>query len=195
MENKKSNNIAVIGYVSTAVRQNEDYYATEPKALEIWPKRYDFKNVWEPAVGGGHLAKIFSEDGNLAKVSDIIDRNFPNTEIIDFLKFEGTWNGDIVTNPPFKMASQFLEKAISVVNPGAKIALFLPIRYLEGIARYEVMKNHPPKEIWVSVRRLTCARNGDPKEFAKGSATAYAWFVWEKGFTGKPEINWFNYEK
>ena len=45
MENKKSNNIAVIGYVSTAVRQNEDYYATEPKALEIWPKRYDFKNV------------------------------------------------------------------------------------------------------------------------------------------------------
>ena len=93
------------------------------------------------------------------------------------------------------MASQFLEKAISVVNPGAKIALFLPIRYLEGIARYEVMKNHPPKEILVSVRRLTCARNGDPKEFAKGSATAYAWFVWEKGFTGKPEINWFNYEK
>ena len=57
------------------------------------------------------------------------------------------------------------------------------------------MKNHPPKEILVSVRRLTCARNGDPKEFAKGSATAYAWFVWEKGFTGKPEINWFNYEK
>ena len=25
-----------------------------------------------------------------------------------------------------------------------------------------------------------------------GSAIAYGWFVWEKGFTGEPRIRWFN---
>lgn len=26
----------------------------------------------------------------------------------------------------------------------------------------------------------------------KGSATAYAWYVWEKGYKGDPIIKWFN---
>jgi hypothetical protein len=34
--------------------------------------------------------------------------------------------------------------------------------------------------------------NGDFAKFENGSATAYAWFIWEKGFKGHPEIHWFN---
>lgn len=33
--------------------------------------------------------------------------------------------------------------------------------------------------------------NGD-FENTGGSATAYGWFVWEKGYKGSPEIRWFN---
>lgn len=184
--------LVTIGYVTGAERQNEDYYATEPKALELWPKLVDFNDVWEPAVGGGHLAHVIKNNNKLSRVSDIIDRGFENTEIIDFLNYKGHWSGDIITNPPFKLANEFLEKSMEITNDGAKIALFLPIRYLEGQARYKVIQKYPPKEIWCSVKRLTCAKNGDPEIFKKGSATAYAWFYWEKGFKGDPIVKWFN---
>lgn len=29
-----------------------------------------------------------------------------------------------------------------------------------------------------------------PRDWKGGKA--YAWFVWEKGYTGHPEIRWFN---
>ena len=44
----------------------------------------------------------------------------------------------------------------------------------------------------VSSARLQCAKNGDFEKFGKGvgTAVAYGWYVWEKGFTGKPTIEW-----
>ena len=55
----------------------------------------------------------------------------------------------------------------------------------------DLFKNNPPRRVWVSSSRLKCAMNGDFDSMGS-SATAYAWFVWEKGFKGSPEIRWFN---
>ena len=33
--------------------------------------------------------------------------------------------------------------------------------------------------------------NGDFDSIGS-SATAYAWYIWEKGYKGFPEIRWFN---
>lgn len=188
----KKNKLVTIGHHPDAERQVDDYYATEPKAFDVWPAKTQFSNVWEPAVGGGHIAKEMEKIGILSRVSDIVDRGYPKTEIIDFLHYKGKWSGDIITNPPFKLAAEFINKAMEILEPNRKLALFMPIRYLEGIKRYKSIKKYPPKEIWCSVKRLTCAKNGDPEIFAKGSATAYAWFVWEKGFNGNPQVFWFN---
>ena len=57
--------------------------------------------------------------------------------------------------------------------------------------RARLFENYPPRRVWVSRARLKCAKNGD-FENSPGSATAYGWFVWEKGWKGKPEIGWFN---
>lgn len=71
-----------------AKRQPEDFYATDPWAIY---KSEDFlqstlcKEVWEPACGQGHLADALKELGFKVRASDIIDRNYPNTEVIDFL--------------------------------------------------------------------------------------------------------------
>ena len=69
--------------------------------------------------------------------------------------------------------------------------MFLKLTFLEGKKRARLFENHPPRRVWVSHARLKCAMNGD-FENTGGSATAYGWFVWEKGFKGKPEIGWFN---
>ena len=67
--------------------------------------------------------------------------------------------------------------------------MFLKLQFLEGKARKSLFKKYPPKVVYVSSARLLCAKNGEFEKYPS-SAVAYAWFVWEKGFTGDPIIKW-----
>ena len=172
-------------------RAEHDFYATDPKALEVFPLLNELVDVWECAVGQGHLAKVLKRNKKLARVSDIVDRGYPNTEVIDFLEYDGTWHGDILTNPPFRLSNQFLEKAMSIIEDGRKVYMFLPVRYLEGKARRKLFEQYAPKIVYVSSDRLGCAKNGDFGKYYP-RAVAFAWFVWEKGYSGRTELTWFN---
>lgn len=172
-------------------RIENDYYATEPKAaellLEVEP---DLNNIWECACGEGHLAKVFDKYGKLAKATDLVNRGYGDS-FCDFLSDFTFWNGDIVTNPPYIKAKEFVENALRIVATGRKVCMFLKLTFLEGKARKELFKKYPPKTVYVSSSRLNCVRNGDFDKYPS-NAVAYAWFVWEKGFTGKPTIEWIN---
>lgn len=173
---------------SAQERHKEDYYATEPKALEELLKLEEFGNVWECACGEGHLGRVLESKGILARASDLIDRGYGEAGK-SFLSETEPWGGDIITNPPYKYAEEFIRKSLSLIGDGNKVAMFLPIRYLEGKARKIMFKEFPPKTVYIFSYRVKCALNG---EFAKmkGSAVSYAWYVWEKGFTGEPIIKW-----
>lgn len=99
--------------------------------------------------------------------------------------------GNIVTNPPYKYAQEFVEKSLQIIPKGKKVCMFLKLTFLEGKARKSLFRVAPPKVVYVSSSRLKCAMNGDFASFG-GSAAAYAWFVWEKGFNGEPIIRWSN---
>ena len=94
----------------------------------------------------------------------------------------------IVMNPPYCDAEKFVSKALSLVGDGRKVAAFLRLQFLEGQGRYDrLMKDNPPKAVYVFVKRQVCSAKDD---FTEGSAVAYCWMVWEKGFKGSPEIRW-----
>ena len=101
---------------------------------------------------------------------------------------------DIITNPPYKYAKEFVEHALDISMDSTKVAMFLKVQFLEGKARKELFEKYPPKKIYVSSSRLLCAKNGDFDGMRKGggSAVAYAWFVWQKGYTGDTIVRWFN---
>lgn len=174
-------------------RADDDYYATDPKAVEELLKREKFSHyVWEPACGEGHISEVFKAHGYNVLSSDIIDRGYPGTQIVNFLghiKNTRVYPRDIITNPPYKYAKEFVEQALKLSVDSAKIAMFLKLTFLEGKARRELFSKAPPKYIYVFSGRVKCAKNG---EFDKtdSSAVAYAWFVWEKGFKGEPKIRW-----
>ena len=176
-------------------REKYDYYATEPKAMELLLNEEKFcQNVWECAVGGGHLAEVLIAHGHKVFCSDIIDRGYPGTEIIDFLKHKSKFYGDIITNPPYKYAKEFAEHALELVDEGKKVAMFLKLTFLEGKRRKDFFKKYPPKTIYVASGRLLCAKNAEFQKMRDGggSAVAYAWYVWEKGYDGTPTIKWIN---
>lgn len=174
-------------------RQINDFYATDPIAAELLLQEELFsRNIWECANGQGHLAKVFEKHGFNVRKSDLIRRT-EGVEILDFLSPDNSekWCGDIITNPPYKFAVDFVRKALSLVEDGRKVAMFLKVQFLEGKERKKLFQEYPPKVIYVSSSRILCAKNGcfNHKD---GSAVAYAWFVWEKGFKGDPIIKWIN---
>lgn len=176
-------------------RVGKDYYATEPKATELLLAEEAFsKKVWEPACGGGHMAKVLIEHGYDVRCTDITERemgNVPYDGNLDFLEYSGKFSGDIVTNPPYKIALDFIKKAINVIKTGHKVAMFLKLQFLEGKSRKNFFSKHPPQTVYVSSSRLICAGNGDFEKY-KSSAVAYAWFVWQKGYKGDTVIRWIN---
>ena len=98
---------------------------------------------------------------------------------------------DIITNPPYKFALEFIENALRISKDGTKIAMFLRLSFLEGKARRKLFDREPPKTIYVFSGRITCAKNGR-FDLYTSTAMAHAWFVWQKGYKGKSIVDWIN---
>lgn len=196
--NKKSVFVTIGTHAPTGYeREQDDYYATDPIAaellLEVEP---ELNNIWECACGEGHLAKVFDKYGKLGKASDLVDRGYGTQEDFIsniFVNFnpQFQWGGDIVTNPPYKFAKEFVLQALKVIADGRKVCMFLKLTFLEGKERKEMFKEYPPKTVYVSSSRLTCAKNGN-FDVIEASPVCYAWFVWQKGYKGDTVIKWIN---
>lgn len=175
---------------SKGEREQNDYYATPPKAVEQLLELETFQNnIWECACGEGHISRVLENFGHNVKSTDLIDRGYGDSH--DFLQTNSSYDGDIITNPPFSKANEFLLKAMDIMFNESKLAMLLRIQFLEGVARRKIFKTYPPKIIYVASRNIRCAKNGD-FENATGNASTYCWFVWEKGFKGEPTVRWFN---
>ena len=131
-------------------RESNDYYATEPKALELLLALEKFSSfVWEPACGEGHLSDVLVNHGYKVRSSDIVDRGYAGTEVIDFFSvtradIENEVRRDIITNPPYKYAKEFVEHALDISMDGTKVAMFLKVQFLEGKARRALFEKYPP---------------------------------------------------
>lgn len=169
--------------------EKNDYYATEPKAVELLLQQELFSpRIWEPACGEGHITKVLQKNGYDVLSSDLIDRGFEGTIVQDFLLTEEN-DRDIITNPPYRYAKEFVEHALDISPKGTTIAMFLKLTFLEGKGRRELFKRYPPKTVYVSSSRLQCGKNGC---FDGSSMVAYAWFVWIKGYNESTQIKWIN---
>lgn len=191
----------VIGASNYAVdkeREEDDYYATDPAAIDKLLGLVELRqNVWECACGGGHLSERLKDYGFCVKSTDLKDRGYGESGV-DFLKVDRKPIDGylaIVTNPPYKYATEFVYKALELLEDGDMCCMFLKLTFLEGKARRKLFEQYPPEKVLVFSERIACAKSSDfdrlKKLKANGrSAVAYAWFVWRKGYTGKPTIEW-----
>ena len=93
-------------------RETNDYYATEPKAIDILLNEGKIKlssTVLEPACGEGHLSKRLEECGYKVKSSDIINRGYG--EVKDFFDIK-EWNYPLDYAIAIATAIEALEKQI-----------------------------------------------------------------------------------
>ena len=134
------------GHSRSGDRADNDYYASDPVAGE-WLLKLEpqLNNIWECAVGEGHLAEVFRKANKLGAVSDLVDRGYhpkkvPTKYDLDFLQFNKVWKGDIVTNPPY-CKPDWAEHQLDLIEEGHYSALFMKITFLEGKERRKLFKD------------------------------------------------------
>lgn len=176
-------------------RQNEDFYATSPEAIDKLKAVYDIpKNIVEISAGNGHLSERLKELGHNVISWDIIQRDYPLDQVQDFLTVKELPKGySILTNPPFNKCAEFVLHSLDLLENGQQAIFFLKIQFLESQKRYkEIFSKYPPKYIYVFSERCLCAMNGEFEIDGKrqSSAVCYAWYVFEKEFKGDTILRW-----
>lgn len=231
--NKNSAHAAVAAHRGggKSMRQEDDFYATDPVALEalldhcsLWlmdildscrlgnyNRHYSTYYhgvlmsapcIWECACGNGNLYRILEQRGYNCIYSDIKDRSTPEYPLKytgmlnkDFLKeyvYPLKYNvGVILTNPPYSLATEFIEHALDILPDNGLYIALMNITYLAGQKRYNrVYQFGGLRELYIFKKRVECWKNGEKPKDKCGSIANYAWYVFQKGYKGQPVIYW-----
>lgn len=187
------------GMSTTRKRVENDFYATPFEAVRKILDKVELKgSILEPACGQGHISKVLMEyyPNNEIVSTDLVEREDKfNCNLqggIDFLKHNFKRRFDnVITNPPFSLAKEFIEKSLEISND--KVIVFAKIQLLESEKRRKLLENAPLKYVYVFTNRVNPMRNGEPldENGKKWSSTmCFAWFVFEKHYDGEPMIRW-----
>lgn len=163
-----------------------DFYPTPAWATVALIENEPFKgSIWECACGDGAMSQVLSRTGSDVYSSDLYDRGFGEVGI-DFRTARRV-SENIVTNPPFNAAEDFVRSGLA--NARGKLALLLRLAFLEGAGRqHSIFSKTPPTRVWVFSERITFYPKNAER---KGSGTtAYAWFVWDMNDIGRCELRW-----
>lgn len=176
-------------------RETHDFYPTHPGATRALLSVETFDgSIWEPACGDGAISLVLEAAGHSVISTDLIDRGYGEGGR-DFMMEWAPRAPHIVTNPPFRWARQFVDRALLLSRaPGGKVAMFLRLAFLEGLERQRWFAATPLARIWVMSRRVPMARGKAHEEGDGHGVIAFAWFVWEHGHAGPPTLGWIDWK-
>jgi hypothetical protein len=137
------------------------------------------QRLWEPAAGDGAIVHPLRETGRLVIASDIHDYGLEGCALRDYLTADPPPGIEgIVSNPPYKHALQFAQKALSEVP---YVAFLVRSNFdIEGVKRMTFRARHPPTRIWRSARRLPMMHRYGWTGNRAPSNVPYCWLVWDR---------------
>lgn len=178
--------------------RKDDFYASPPEAVAAFLRAeapFLPRSLWEPACGDGAIVKPLRAAGYRVHATDLVARGCPDSRagedfLMPFPVPEGVEG--IVTNPPFKLAQQFVDRALLVVP---YVAMLLRVAFLESAERRAWFQDGPLARVHISSRRLPMMHRDGWEGEKAGSAIAFAWFVWDRRHQGEPVIRWFDWRE
>jgi hypothetical protein len=127
--------------------------------------------------------------------SDLIDYGRPDFfSGRDFLLESKMPDGceGIVTNPPFKIAAQFVEHALRL---SPLVIMLHRLAFLESERRTPILEGTGLAKIHVFRKRLPMMHRDSWQGRKANSGMAFAWFVWERDYTGRTTIDRISWER
>ena len=140
----------------------------------------------EPACGAGYMAKPLEEYFGKVIAADAYYYGYG--QVRDFLAYQyrpqsADW---VITNPPFRLAEEFVIRAMPIARKG--VAILARSVFLESVGRYEgIFCKMPPTKLAQFVERVPMVRGRLDRKAT--TATGYAWLVWEKQACNVPRLD------
>jgi len=137
----------------------------------------------EPACGAGHMAKVLKEYFGQVHCSDAYRYGYGHER--DFLTYpyEAQAIDWVITNPPFRLAEEFVLRGLHVARRG--VAILARTVFLESIGRYAgIFRENPPTKFAQFTERVPMVKGRLDRKAT--TATGYAWLVWEKDAAALP---------
>lgn len=141
----------------------------------------------EPACGAGHMAEVLKEYFGEVQSADAFAYGYGTVR--DFLTYPYETNAVdwVITNPPFRLAEDFVMRALRVARQG--VAILARTVFLESVGRYNgIFRELPPTKFAQFVERVPMVRGR--LDIKATTATGYAWLVWEKQISSAPKLMW-----
>lgn len=176
-------------------RQTEDWYVDPPWCSARLFEVEDFTGgtVYDPACGLRTILKSAEDRGIETFGSDLVVRS-PGVSQLDFLGDEAPGRFGrhtyIVSNPPYRHAQAFAERALTQAI--RKVAFLLPTQWLQGDDRSRWLEGTPLRSVYFLTPRPSMPPGHVLMAGGKagGGTSDYAWFVWLQGFDGRADVRW-----
>ena len=167
-----SGSVIIGGASSEHKRAESDFYPTPPECvialLDTFPSIFG-RNVWEPACGDGAISRVLTGQGMDVHSTDIRHTGFGQGGV-DALCTTPENIDSIITNPPFSLATNFIEHLRSFHLP---FALLLKATYWHASRRHELFKQTGPIAICPMLWRPNFA-----PDRGRSPTMDFCWTVW-----------------
>ena len=141
----------------------------------------------EPACGAGHMAKVLKEYFGEVRSSDAHQYGYGAVRDYLDVPYEANAVDWVITNPPFRLAEQFVQRSLVVARCG--VAVLVRTVFIESVGRYrDLFERTPPTKFAQYAERVPMVRGRLDRKAS--TATGYAWLVWEKDRLATPQLMW-----
>jgi len=176
--------------------RGDDLYETPPVTVHALLRAEALpKVIWEPACGPGSIVTVLRGAGYRVYASDLVSHGCPDSDSgVDFLMERSRPCGveAIVTNPPFKIANEFVAHALELGIP--KVVMLLRLQFVESDRRSSILDGGLLARVYPFANRLPMMHRDGWSGSKARSAMAFAWFVWEGEHLGRAEIQRITWE-
>jgi len=172
---------AIVASYKRWERKPADLYPTPVNAVESimgLVHSLNVKKVWEPACGDGRIARVLEWHGYDVLGTDLREHTGYGFGGLDFINDDPArkWGWDtsdvdlIITNPPFSLAREFIERALSITP---NVIMLVKQNYYNTDNRYDFFGKHRPAMFLPLTWRLAFL-----PERGKSPLMDCAWAVW-----------------
>jgi hypothetical protein len=186
---KRLSHAANAGRHALAAR-GDDCYESPPEAVRALLRVEELpRYVWEPAAGRGAIVKILRDAGHEVVASDLVDYGEPSHfSGRDFLMERKAPDRceAIVTNPPFRLAEQFVGHALELCP---LVIMLLRLAFFESERRTDLLEGRGLARVHAFRKRLPMMHRSGWEGRKASSAIPFAWFCWDRSHSGPPTLN------
>ena len=133
-------------------------------------------SIYEPAAGSGKMVAALAKAGFMVNADDL-------SEGRDFLQCPFANMPAIITNPPYSLAREFIDRALKLTRPYGLVAMLLRTDYDHAATRRDLFEQAPFAKKLVLTKRIKWF------EDSKGQPSFnHAWFIWDWKHDGPPTL-------